>query len=67
MHYVIRYPNGDFQYPRRRTGRYMYECRSTRGPNMGEARIYNNKTAAMNSMWFSDGQVVEVQLGLVEA
>jgi hypothetical protein len=27
----------------------------------------NNKTAAMNSMWFSDGQVVEVQLGLVEA
>jgi hypothetical protein len=67
MHYIIKYPDGEYQYARRRTGRYMYECRTMFGPNINEARVYTSKSAAKNSMVHSDGQILEVTLGLVEA
>ena len=65
-HYIIKYPDGDYQYARRPTGRH-YDCRTKFGPNMNEARVYTNKTAAKNSMVYDEGIVMEVRLELVEA
>lgn len=64
-HYIIKYPDGDYQYARRPTGRYS-DCRTKFGPNMSEARIYTNKIAAKNSMVYDDGIIMEVKVDLVE-
>lgn len=58
MHFIVR--RGDqYQYPRRNNGR-MYESRTTCGPDIEQARVFNTRAAAKNSSkgW---GNVVEIE------
>jgi hypothetical protein len=58
-HFIVRKDNL-YQYPRRNTGK-MYVNRTTHGPDIGQARVFNTKNAARNSSrgW---GEVIEIEL-----
>ena len=55
MHrYIIRTDDGIYQYERS-TEKGSYTARTTYGPDINKARLFNNKSAAMNSFNYNAG------------
>ena len=67
MMYIVRLPNGDYQYHRRPTS-VQYESRMGRGTDVQQARVFTTLSAAKNSdgVKLHSGKPIEVELHIKE-
>lgn len=64
--YIVKFPNGEYQYHRRNTGR-QYESRMARGPDIKQARVFPTLAAAKNSDGIRTHNGAAVPVSITEA